>query len=315
MLHAAGVSTLPASAYDVIADDGRIIQFVTTSRTPTPSEIDRDLGKSRPGSILFYVVMRPTSSLVQRAMKDRRIGYASLTDKEVVYDGQRISVDFDEKPEMTPAKRGPRPYGRFAVARALLQTGWPQTQVQLAAATGLTQAAVSKAVHGLGARVLRDGSGWIAADTSDLFDYALNTYPGAGGISVYWYSGDPITEQAHTAAALTRGALITGDVAANSLEPWRISRTAAIYAPTGVPAGTLAFAESEPDRATLKVTVPEDKTVWATARHWWGDLPQFTDPIISAIEVLRSGGVGDEREAIEKVKHHVLDDRRPNDER
>lgn len=306
MLHAAGVGTLPTSAREVTTDDGRIIQLVTAGRAPTPSDIERDLAKSRSGEILFYVVLRPTHSLIQRATIDHRIGYASLSNKEIVLSGRRISLEFNEKPAAAPAARGPRPYGRFAVARSLLRTDRPQTQTILAAATGLTQAAVSKAVHGLGERVVRDGPGWVAAEASELFDFAVNAYPGAGGISVYWYSGEAITEQARTIAALARDALISGDVAANDLAPWRISRTAAVYARTGVPAGTLPFGESEPTRATLKVTVPKDQTVWATALHWWGGLRQFTDPIITAHEVLCSGGGGDEREAVDKIRDSVL---------
>lgn len=52
------------------------------------------------------------------------------------------------------------------------------------------------------------------------FDELVRDYPGPGGQSCYWWSSSPVSEQAQYLA--DRGALLSGDFAADRIAPWRM---------------------------------------------------------------------------------------------
>lgn len=310
MLLAAGVPTIPLDETTVETVDGTRIRVLARRFSPTPSAVQRDLSRVDSADRVFYVLDDAKPSLRRQAATNRQVWFADIRGKTVTVNGHELNVDFNAPRTTPPQKPGPPPYGRFAVARALLRTEKPQTQVQLAAATGITQAAVSGALRLLGEHVTNTANGWSTTDADALFDYAVNKYPGPGGIRTDWYSTLPLTAQADSLRSIARRSLISGDIAASEYAAWRVSKTTVVYSDTGIDAARHAFAESSPTEKTATVVVPADKTVWVTAQHWFGGSPATTDPIISAWEVLQSGGAGDEVEAVEQIKARVLAERR-----
>lgn len=173
--------------------------------------------------------------------------------------------------------------------RTLARTETPRPQRQLAAESGVTQAAVSQELHRMSSSVRRTAGGWHSTDRWALWRSFLAEYPGPRGIVVHWYSVQPVIAQSGAAAGVVSGALLSGDAAADVIAPWRIPRRAVVYGTAGADLSRLSFAESSATEATLDLVVPADPTIIATARAW-DPGGAVVDPLIAAWDVLRSGG-------------------------
>ncbi|PZE92482.1 hypothetical protein DEI95_08120 [Curtobacterium sp. MCBD17_008] len=183
---------------------------------------------------MLYAVDRVTPTLAAAALADGRL--IVVSDGTVVADQARHGLE--DAPASAPAPtRGPAPCGQYAVLRALLVAPEPMTQQQLAAATGLTQPAVSNALRALTPLAQRDVKGWFAADADAAWERAI-AVP-VNGVTTYWWSDRPLTEQA---AALPDGALVSGDLAADRIAAWRMPEHANAYVRSGVDLSSRGFA-------------------------------------------------------------------------
>lgn len=316
------VSLTLSISSQVLAAKLRVLQA-----PPTPSAVERDLASAGEAHIL-YVVPHATASLKKAAAADKVI-VVSLDDGAVSYrdmwhnEVTRVTHHDSGLITLEPQRSRRPAYGRYALMRTLLRTSQPRSQKQLAAETGITQAAVSNALKRLGDLVLRTETGWVATDPEKLFSAFIAGYPGPGGIETFWYSLRPprATAQSIVEEFDAENVLISGDVGADFLQPWRRPRETVLYA-NGSPPRAYAFAskglaEAEPREANVKLIVPADQTIWTTARHWPslesetnpGKSPEvgkeLTDPLIIAWDVLRAAGP-DAPDALEEIRQYVL---------
>lgn len=293
---------------DELVVDGRHFR-VRLRRQPTPSDLRRErerLDRDRRELELAYVVPRISPALASTAYDLHGVMLVAIDELVVLAGGEarRTADDFAASPVAITARR---PWGRFAVMRTLIQHRGRQRQVDLATAAGISQAAVSKALRALGpvAEEVRAGSKGAA---EALWADFLEHYPGPQGVTTSWYSLDPPARQAAIVQAAHTEVLISGDVGADAIAPWRVVQRAALYAPTGVDLAALGFAEADSADSTLTVTVPADPTLFATARAWRLAQPtglSTADPAIVAWDVNLNGGV-DAAEAIDKLKAQVF---------
>jgi hypothetical protein len=155
--------------------------------------------------------------------------------------------------------------GTFAVLRRLLvRPHW--RQVQLAEASGLTQARVSQVLAGLSdaGLVARDSDGWAVTDWERALQIWLLSYPGPRGVTTYWSGIDDVWSNTLSALdGLPDQAAVSGDVAADLLAPWRQPRSATIYVSAiNNLAGTGLVQVTARDEGTVAVCVPRDRSVW-----------------------------------------------------
>jgi hypothetical protein len=117
----------------------------------------------------------------------------------------------------------------------------------------------------------------MPVDWDALCDWWLANYPGPGGVTTWWSGLDaPLVQAAATVRSLGAEArpVLSGDVAADLLAPWRRPALAVVYARSGADladAGLTPVPSSE--GATLTLVVPEDPSVWPTepvTREWDG---------------------------------------------
>jgi hypothetical protein len=166
-----------------------------------------------------------------------------------------------------PAYLSARGIGTFAVLRRLLLV--PRyRQVQLAAATGLTQPRVSQILRNLSdvGMVDRESDGWTLTNWDQALKVWLATYPGPRGVVTYWSGLDDVWSSTLTALeGLPDSAVVSGDPAADLLAPWRQPKVATIYAPSmGDLTSTGLVQVAASADGTVAVCVPEDRTVWPT---------------------------------------------------
>ncbi|MCD2443185.1 transcriptional regulator [Agromyces sp. SYSU K20354] len=291
-----------ASRVDLLRDGRRSVEMKVRQTPATPSQIARDLRQTEGGQLL-YVVPRMTPTL-RSAAAERDLAVVAVDDGVALIDGQefRPSAAVATTPTLPKSSRR-TPWGRFAVMRALCRTREPRTQAQLADEVGITQAAVSQSVSKLNDLVARGSSGWSVVNVRPLAARFLADYPGAGGIGVNWFALDPVNAQAETAlnAGLAENAILSGDVGADRIAPWRVPAKAIIYAAAGLDLAKAGFAHTTAERATLELRVPADPTLWPTANAYaGGQRPSTADPLIVAHDILRTGG-SDADEAVEHV--------------
>lgn len=177
----------------------------------------------------------------------------------------------------TPAPALKRPPGRpgwgvFSVVRALFALDRGARQEVIAEFAHVGQAAVSKALNRLTQLelVARGSQGWEVSDRAGAFSWWLANYPGPGGIETHWFGTDPISEQAYRAyAALDQERarpLLSGDVAADLVVPWRSPRRATLYALRGADLSEAGLTPSDNSAATLTLVLPQDLGVWPVSK-------------------------------------------------
>lgn len=284
---------------------------------PAPSVVARDRqrllslsDRAEPPHIL-YVVPHVTASLRARALQDPRVGVAATDDGAVILDGTEWAR---ERPApAAAAPRGRRPWGRFALMRALIRSGEPRSQAALATEIGIAQQAVALALPKLAALgVQRSPSGWTAADPAALWDRFMDEYPGPGGLRRRWTGAAPLDVQIDRAVEVARTsgatALVSGDLAADEQAPMRRPVTATLFASADVDLSARSTPATDGDE-TLTVVVPGDRSVFSTAHTWAGGTTTLTDPVLTAWEVANSRGA-DRHDAVAHLKETVLADRR-----
>ncbi len=208
-----------------------------------------------------------TPSLRAFALKEPRA--AVVTEEEIILDGRAITLREDKVQAVS--KRGPKPYGRYALARALLATRGSFTQLELAERVRITQGAVAKALqHDLFAdAIVQTRAGGVhVTDRGELFDRTLDSYPGPGGITTYWWKDTAPSLQAKDIIDADPAALRSGDVAADLTRARRRPEHAVVYAQQPVDPRDHGFATADSSDYTLMIIHAADPTIPATAKTW-----------------------------------------------
>lgn len=308
LLASVGVRAVPLGSDVLQTDDGNELWIARASRRPTPSDVEAELRrlKGRPGRVLVTTTTA-SRGLTQLAAGEPRLVLVETQPGVVWADRvRRQATTSDSIATAAPRRpRGPRPFTGFAIARLLLASSLPRTQTALSTSLGVSQAAVSLALKRLGRLVSREREGWTATDPGALFDWAVEEYPGVGGIATYWWSDRPLTAQADDASLGAR-ALVSGDLAADRWSGWRVSEHAVVYAAHGFDPAKFGFAAASPEDYTIEITVPADPTLWATAHAFRAGEPVFADPVVASFDVMRTGTTGDQAEAVARLREWTL---------
>ncbi|NQX35077.1 hypothetical protein [Herbiconiux sp. VKM Ac-2851] len=299
-LASAGVTAWPQTNDSFETDDGRRIFVSSRSRTPTPADIASDLKKVGDARML-YSVSRLTPGLRDAVRQDTRLIVFVSDSHSLWLDG--IERRPDKKTAPAPRK-GPKPYNRYALERALILDDQARPQAVLAGEIGAPQSAVSQSMRSLKKVFANFSEHKQAPDRRMLWDHFMTEYPGPGGITTYWWHDTPLQEQAHLVGVRTK-ALVSGDLAARVIAPWRQPEHVTMYLGEGFDPSALGFALGTPSDYTLSITVPADKTIFATAKAF-APMPGYVDPVIAAYDVGVTGTSGDENEAVERIRDQVV---------
>lgn len=225
----------------------------------------------------------------------------------------RVEIDFGFDPESVAegsrkGRTGRVAWGTLTVVRHLLSQRAP-SQKALASLVRISQPRVSQILRELSEQRLiqRDVCGWVAGDPDALVDWWLDRYPGPGGINTHWYGLDSPQDQALSIirgvreGAAGRGleAVVSGDVAADLIAPWRTPQRAVVYVSQGVDPAEFGLTPAGAEEATLDLIVPRDPGVWTGAGV------DRSMPVADLLQVLwdvRRIGGPDEAEATARLR-------------
>jgi hypothetical protein len=271
-----GISVIPLDAAHVVLRRGKWQDTYAVIRSSVPLH-PSSVGQPPEKNALLVV---PTLS-AEAAQTARIRGWSAIPTTGPAWvrlpDG-----DFDlsaDEVVLTVSKRRPgrAGWGVFSVVRALLALAPDASQADLARYASIGQPRVSQVLSDLVKRGLveRTPDGWNVRSVDALVRWWTDNYPGPGGIATHWYGLASVTDQARSAYRLlfSMGArpVVSGDVAADLVEPWRVPQHALLYTDQG---GDLAVAGLTPAPAldsTLTLVVPADRGVWpmSEAPHRW----------------------------------------------
>lgn len=248
-----------------------------------------------------------TPSMFERA-KAGHFDYLTEEPLRLVLRGSIFEAHHHPKPSLE-AKPALRPaWIRWAVERYLLLSSEPQRQLTIADQLGTSQQSVSHAVRVLGTLVQDAGQGLFATDKENLLDHWASQYAGPNGQKFGWYSLDSIVKQTHAAAkiaeSLAVSPLVSGDVAADRLAPWRLPSLGLLYLNSPIDLSGDGFIPAPLSEATLITCVPRDPTLWRLADSRSSENSEsvaLADPVIVYRDVLSSNSI-DGMEAAQRLK-------------
>lgn len=196
---------------------------------------------------------------------------------------------------------------RWAMERQLVLADEPMRQGEIAAHLGTSQQTISNAAKTLGPLVTDEGQGLQAVDKRALLDHFLDEYPGTGGQQFGWYALDSPVDQADhaakAAALLDAQPLLSGDVAADRLGPWKMPTHAKVYISRPVDLADDGFVPAPLEEASLITCVPQDPTLWHLPPR--KDDLALADPVLVCWDVLQGDDV-DSEEAAEHLKNLIV---------
>jgi hypothetical protein len=265
-----GIAVLPLDSEHVRLtdhDDSEVFFVLTVPRLVRTHD-----AKPAPERHALLVAPSITSEALERAwaagwsvVTDDGTGRLRLAQRTVLLDGAQ---------SVPPPQRRPGRPARsvFSVVRALFALEGGVRQDEIAEFAHVGQAAVSKAMNRLVEQglVARGQAGWQITDRAGAISWWLAHYPGPGGIETHWFGVDPINEQAYR-VYLALGEeranpIISGDVAADLVAPWRTPRRATLYARRGIDFSAIGLTPSEASASTLTLVLPDDHSMWPISK-------------------------------------------------
>lgn len=321
-----GIATAPSSDAlgDAVADavldaevDDMQVRFAVEvkSRSPYPGEIQR-MGprRDRLAAVGAPLLVAPfIAESTGRALTDARWSWADAHgNADIRSHGIRISRRVPGRPDPSatvPQRSLPRGSGSWSIIRSLISDGAVDGETELAARAGVSQPRVSQVLSALSAAGLveREGRSQWTADRTSLLDALLENYTAARGSPSWFYSLEPPPKTCErvlaAAESIQADVVISGDVAADRLVPWRVPTHTTAYTDEHRLAACLDLTPARgPDDANVELTVPSDQSILRIRQE---DESTLAHPTQVILDLQRLGGA-DRQEAAEKIREWLL---------
>lgn len=152
--------------------------------------------------------------------------------------------------------------GKAAVVRRLYEAIEPVTQVELAGVAGVSQPAVSQYLASLRASgdAVFENPGWLPV-RGQLPSTYRSCYSSRFTDQALWYRIDDVSPQVADLVERDPDVVVSGDVAADRVKPWRVPTVAVLYGPIHENVmGELGFvaADSSAAASIIVRSVPDD---------------------------------------------------------
>lgn len=245
-------------------------EHVTVEPTSPVPRLSAHITDRRTGRRSLLVGGTATDAVVRRAHSGQ-LDILTADPPRLIHSGHSYTLTGEPTQPVGRPASGRAAWARWTIERYLMLTQEPTRQRTIADAARTTQQSVSNTVRHLGALVVDEGAGLIAADRAGLLEHWMADYAGPGGLRFGWYSLDPLMEQTRAAieaADLVEAkALISGDVAADHLAPWKLPARGLLYLDRPVDLEHDGFVPAPLEEATFITCIPDDPSLW-----WLTDL-------------------------------------------
>jgi len=264
------------AAFDAIVEinvDGvtALLALAFKQRAPYPNELNRALtGGSRPAAPMVPTLVAPyfSEATGEQITNADWSWIDTAGNMDIRAPGLRLKVRAANKPVTATRRYLPSGAASTAIIRTLIETGSVNGVSALAQCLDTSQPRVSQVLGQLTELDLLERisrSVW-RANTEALLDAFLASYSGPGGSTSWYYSLDPaptIAQRVLDQVPAHVKVVVSGDVAADQLSPWRTPTSTTIYVDRPVDLSTLNLvaAQGRSD-ANVTVTIPNDRSVF-----------------------------------------------------
>ena len=298
---------------DAEVDDKRVRFAVQMkSRAPYPAEMPRlEPIRARLATVGVPLLVAPLiSEPTGQALTEAQWSWVDTHgNADVRARGIRISCRVPSRSVRRSQRGMPRGSGSWSIIRTLISDGVAEGEAQLAERAGVSQPRVSQVLSALLAAELveRRGRSTWTADRPALLDAFLNTYGDTRGFTSWFYGLDSPQETSERIVAagdsLRADTVISGDVAADRLAPWRVPTHTTVYTSDHRLAPYLELTPAQgPGDANVELIVPADNSVLRIRSE---DDATLAHPTQVMLDLQRLGGT-DRQEAAEKVREWLL---------
>lgn len=264
----------------------------------------------------LLVAKTATDGVVQDALAGR-LDVLTAHPPRLILDGHDFALVDDHVMTIPARPRTTRTaWTRWTIERYLLLAPKPARQPIIADTVHATQQSVSYTVRQLSGLVSETREGFTATNRAKLLKHWFADYTGPGGLELGWYSLDSVMRQVSTAVEsadlVDVPALVSGDVAADVLAPWKLPARGRVYVSGPVDLENEGFVPAPLKEATLVTCVPADPSLWRLTHLYPPErspLP-LADPAIVYWDLKTSGEI-DSSEAAEHLASQIL--KRPNE--
>ncbi|TGD38306.1 type IV toxin-antitoxin system AbiEi family antitoxin [Brevibacterium aurantiacum] len=267
-------------------------------------------------SPLLHVGRIATAGVVGRA-EAGEIDILTAKPIRLIHAGRIYEAAPAPSPRQPPRHTGKPAWVRWALQRYLLLTPTPSRQPVIAESLGTSQQSVSRSAQSMQSLVIDMGDGLFAPDRAQLLDRWRNEYPGPGGQEFGWYGLDAATKHVEAVVGLATQleihTLVSGDVAADKIAPWKLPMQGRVYVTEPIDLADEGFVPVPLDEANLVTCVPRDPTLWRLAPSQENYSESDDLPIADAAIVywdLLMGGDQDSEEAAQQVSRLLTGDQR-----
>lgn len=245
-----------------------------------------------------------TDGVLEQALAGR-VDVLTEQPLQLILEGMVFASDAGQSsPVRRKVSPGKKAWSRWAIERCLLLAEAPMHQRQIAEYIGASQQMVSRVCKNLGPLAVGTKDGVESREPMKLLARWRQEYPGAGGQQFGWYSLESIVEQTLQAASEARlldaHPLISGDVAADRLMPWKLPARSLIYINSPVDLSGCGFVPAPLEEATLVTCIPEDPTIWRLTEIGTFARDEYLDLADAALvywDMLNSNDVGSQEAA------------------
>lgn len=227
-------------------------------------------GRSIDPQRVLHIGRSATDGVVEHA-EAGKINILTAEPIRLIFNGRSYSADPEpqSRSQLHPQRTGRPAWIRWALERYLLLTPEASRQSVIAESLGTTQQSISRAAQHLDGFVTDEGEGLMAVDRAKLLEHWRNEYTGPGGQEFGWYSLDPVAGQVGRVIGLVTllevKALVSGDIAADRLVPWKLPSRGRVYVTGPVDLGGDGFVAVPVEEASLVTCVPRDPSLWRLA--------------------------------------------------
>ena len=220
---------------------------------------------SSPEIQALHVGRSATPGIIGQA-KTGKLNILTAEPLQLILDGAVFTAEQHHQSLPEPPRPKRPAWIRRAVERCLLLAEAPLRQSEVADLVGTSQQSVSLACRELGSMVSTTTDGVAVNDPEALLAHWVREYSGAGGQEFGWYSLDPVVAQTlaafRVAELLDAQPLVSGDVAADKLAPWKLPAKGLIYVNSPIDLAGDGFVPAPLEESTLVTCVPWDPTLW-----------------------------------------------------
>lgn len=298
---------------DAEVDDMRVRFAVQVkNRAPYPNEVPSlEQLRDRLETVGVPLLVAPVvTESTGKALTDAQWSWVDARgNADVRTRGVRVNRRTPNRSAKAPQGGLPRGSGSWAIVRSLIADGRVDGETEFAARVGVSQPRASQVLSKLSAAGLveREGRSRWTADRVALLDAFLRNYAGGRGSTSWFYSLDPPQQTCERIIAAARSAqshaIISGDVAADRLVPWRVPTHTTVYTGDHRFAAQLELTTAHgPGDANVELIVPTDTSVLKTLGD--GD-PNLAHPTQVILDLQRLGGA-DRHEAAERIREWLL---------